>query len=247
MTYWRWLAAAVFGLVLVTALLYAVRSETPASPIVRGGAPSGAATSSTSESPATPAATFSIPATFAAACGTVSDRVARTAGTNATFLLNSPGRSPLKVASAGNAPVDAVVPAGYLCLLLTAGVPLPLFDGLIGPLMPGFVAEGTFPATAARPAPTGFVLPQTCAFVAAPVVGTDYTTWAVDCGAQANHDARGTLGPPLTQQGWTGCAIGLGSMQVKKNGVMLGVQESTLAPGEYPSLTQYARLISPCN
>lgn len=34
--------------------------------------------------------------------------------------------------------------------------------------------------------------------------------------------------------------------QVKKNGVMLGVQESTLAPGEYPQITQFARLISPC-
>ncbi len=195
----------------------------------------------------TAAATFSVPTTFAAVCGTASDRVARTSTANATFLLNSPGRSPLKIASTGNAPIDAVIPGGYVCLLLGAGVPFPIFDGLIGPQMPGFVAEGTFPATATRPAPTGFVLPQTCAFVEPPVVGTDYTRWAVDCGAQANHDARGTLGPSLTQQGWTGCAIGLGTMQVKKNGVMLGVQESTLAPGEYPGLTQFARLISPCS
>jgi len=126
-------------------------------------------------------------------------------------------------------------------------VPLPIFDGLIGPQMPGFVAEGTFPATATRPAPTGFVLPQKCAFVAPPVVSTDFTKWVVDCGAQANHDARGTLGPALTQQGWIACAIGLGTAQVKKNGVMLSVQESTLAPGEYPQLTQFARLISPCS
>jgi len=193
----------------------------------------------------TAAATFSVPATVAAVCGTASDPVARTTTANATFLLNSPGRSPLKIASPGNAPIDAVIPRGYVCLLLGAGVPFPIFDGLIGPQMPGFVAEGTFPATAARPAPTGFVLPQMCAFVQPPVVGTDYTQWAVDCGAQANHDARGTLGPSLTQQGWTGCAIGLGTMQVKKNGVMLGVQESTLAPGEYPGLTQFARLLPP--
>lgn len=39
MMYWRVLAAVVFGLVLVTALLYAVRTETPPTPIVRGGAP----------------------------------------------------------------------------------------------------------------------------------------------------------------------------------------------------------------
>jgi hypothetical protein len=195
----------------------------------------------------TAAATFSVPATFAAVCGTASGRVARTATTNATFLLNSPGRSPLKIASTGNAPIDAVIPGGYVCLLLGAGVPFPIFDGLIGPEMPGFVAEGTFPATAARPAPTGFVLPQMCAFVEPPVVGTDDTKWAVDCGAQANHDARGTLGLALTEQGWTSCAIGLGTMQVQKNGMMLGVEESTLAPGEYPGLTQFARLISPCS
>ena len=239
--YWRALSlAALLGLLVVAVLFAGVRSQS-ISPAV------GTSITSAPVSPATPAATFTVPTIFASACGTVSDRVARTASTNATFLLNSPGRSPLKIASTGNAPVDAVVPAGYLCLLLRPGVPLPIFDGLIGPLMPGFVPEGTYPATAARPAPTGFVLPQACAFVAAPVVGTDYTTWAVDCGAQANHDARGTLGPSLIQQGWTGCAIGLGSMQVKKNGVMLGVQESTLAAGEYPGITQFARLISPCN
>jgi hypothetical protein len=194
----------------------------------------------------TAAATFSVPATFASVCGAMSDGVARTTSTNATFLLNSAGRSPLKIASTGPGPIDAMVPSGYVCLLLEAGVPFPIFAGLIGPQMPGYLVEGTVPATSARPSPTGFVLPQGCAFVAPPVVGTDSTVWSVDCGAQANHDARGTLGPALTQQGWAGCAIGLGTMQVKKNGVMLGVQESTLAPGEYPGLTQFARLISPC-
>jgi len=198
----------------------------------------------------TAAATFSVPATFAVACGTMSDGVQITRA-SATFVLNSPGRPPLKIASNGPGPIDMMVPSGaaqssYACLLLDAGVPLPIFAGLIGPQMPGYLAVGTVPATSARPSPTGFVLPQACAFVEPPVVGADYTKWAVDCGAQANHDARGTLGPALTQQGWTGCAIGLGTMQVKKNGVMLGVQESTLAPGEYPGLTQFARLISPC-
>jgi hypothetical protein len=78
-------------------------------------------------------------------------------------------------------------------------------------------------------------------------LGADSTVWAIDCGAQANHDARGTLGAALTQQGWTRCAMGLGSMSVKKNGVMLAVAESTLAPGEYPRVTQFARLLSPCS
>jgi len=198
----------------------------------------------------TAAATFSVPATFAAVCGTMSDGVQITRAT-ATFVLNSPGRPPLKIASNGPGPIDAMVPSGsaqssYACLLLDAGVPLPIFAGLIGPQMPGYLAAGTVPSTSARPSPTGFVLPQGCAFVAPPVVGTDSTVWSVDCGAQANHDARGTLGPALTQQGWISCAIGLGSMYVKKNDVMLRVTESSLAPGEYPGLTQFVRLISPC-
>jgi hypothetical protein len=85
----------------------------------------------------TAGATFSVPATFAAACGTVTDRVARTTATSATFVLNSPERSPLKVALTGNAPVDAVVPAGYVCVLLDAGVPFPIFGGPDRPLHGG--------------------------------------------------------------------------------------------------------------
>ena len=212
--------------------------------------PSAGPTRPVSAAAPTAAATFSVPATFAAVCGTMSDGVQITRAT-ATFVLNSPGRPPLKIASNGPGPIDAMVPSGsaqssYACLLLDAGVPLPIFAGLIGPQMPGYLAAGTVPSTSARPSPTGFVLPQGCAFVAPPVVGTDSTVWSVDCGAQANHDARGTLGPALTQQGWISCAIGLGSMYVKKNDVMLGVTESSLAPGEYPGLTQFVRLISPC-
>ncbi len=198
----------------------------------------------------TAAATFSVPAIFASVCGTMSDGVARTTSTNATFLLNAPGRSPLKIASTEPGPIDVMVPSGrasgYVCLLLEAGVPLPIFAGLIGLGMRGFIPEGTFPATTAQPSPTGFVLPQACAFVAPPVVGTDTTVWAVECGAKLS-DARGTLGSALTQQGWTSCGVGLGTMSAKKNGVMLGLQESTLASGDYPRLTQFARVISPCS
>lgn len=112
--------------------------------------------------------------------------------------------------------------------------------------MPGYLIQGSVPATATSPSPTGFVPPQSCAFVAPPAVGTDTTVWLVDCGAQANDDARGTLGPAFAQQGWTTCAIGLGSMWAKKNGVMIGVTESSLAPGDYPRITQSARLLSLC-
>lgn len=199
---------------------------------------------------ATAAATVSVPARFAGVCGTMSDGVQISRG-RATFTLNAPGRAPLKITSTDPAPIDAMVPtgiaqSGYVCLLLDAGVPLPTFAGLIGPGMPGYVVQGTVPATSTNPSPTGFALPQACAFVAPPTVGTDTTVWLVDCGTQANHDARGMLGPAFAQQGWTSCAIGLGSMWVKRNGVMLGVTESTLAPGDYPRLTQPARLISPC-
>jgi len=170
---------------------------------------------------------------------------------SATFVLNSPGRSPLKIASNGPGPIDAMVPPGaaqssYACLLLDAGAPFPVFAGLIGLGMPGYVVQGTIPATSANPSPTGFLLPPSCAFVAPPTVGTDTTVWLVDCGAQANHDARGTLGLAFAQQGWTSCGIGLGSMWEKKNGVMLGVTASTLAAGDYPRITQSARLVSPC-
>jgi hypothetical protein len=128
----------------------------------------------------TAAPTFSVPATFAAVCGTASDPVAKTSSTNATFLLDSPGRTPLKIASTGNAPIDAGIPAGYACLLIDNGVPSPILVGFLGPYMEGFVSQGTVPATSAKPAPTGFALPQACAFVAPPVVGTDTTVWAVD-------------------------------------------------------------------
>jgi hypothetical protein len=117
--------------------------------------PTASPTVAAATAASTAAATFSVPATFAAVCGTMSDGVQITRA-SATFLLNSPGRPPLKIASSGPAPIDMMVPSGsaqsgYVCLLLDAGKPLPIVAGLIGPQMPGFVAEGTFPATAARP------------------------------------------------------------------------------------------------
>jgi hypothetical protein len=132
-------------------------------------------------------------------------------------------------------------------MLLEAGVPFPILGALIGPYQEGFVNEGTVPATSAKPAPPGFMLPQLCAFVAPPTFGADSTVWSVDCGAEANRDARGTLGAPMMQQGWITCGVGLSGMSAKKNGVMLLVTESSLAPGDYPRLTQSSRLVSPCS
>jgi hypothetical protein len=196
--------------------------------------------------PATAAATFFIPSNFASACGTASDRVARTATADATFLLSSPGRPPLKITFPGPGPVDGIIPAGYICLLLEHGTALPTFGGLIGPQMSGYLPEGTFPATAARPAPTGFTLPQVCAYVEPPVVRGEQTEWSLDCGAANNSNARGTLAPALAAQGWAQCASGLATAQWRKADVMISVVESTLAPGEYLRVAQLARLISPC-
>jgi hypothetical protein len=158
-------------------------------------------------------------------------------------MLISQGRAPLRITiPAGRLGGSA---AGYVCIDVVAGVPYPLFDGFFPQGTAGFVNPGTFPATIASPAPTSFVLPQSCAYVVPPVVGTNQTDWRVDCGA-ANNNARGVLGPALAQQGWTSCGAGLASEQWRKNDLMLGVSESSLAAGDYPRLSQPARVGSPC-
>jgi len=191
----------------------------------------------------TPTATTRL--TFASVCGTISDFVSDSAQTNGSLVLNSPGRAPLRITIPAGRLVGGLA-AGYECVGVLAGVPYPLFDGFaLAPTGPAFVAPGMFPATAASPTPTGFVLPQSCAYVVPPAVSTDQTDWKVDCGA-ANNNARGALGPALIQQGWMSCGAGLASAQWRKNDVMLAVAESSLAPGDYPRLTQFSRVVSPC-
>ena len=179
--------------------------------------------------------------TWASACGTVSDFVAITSTTNGSLVLNSTGRPPLKITltSAKLTPGGAI--AGYICTSLETGVPNPIFAGLWPPNTAGFVAEGSLPATKVDPAPAGFVVPQLCAYVQPPLAGGDQTEWKVDCGATANRDARGTLAPSLTQQGWTSCAVGLGGASWAKGTVRLFVGESPGSPGEYPKIVQPVR------
>jgi hypothetical protein len=214
---------------------------TPASSVPPSTAP-------TLTAPPTTAATISLPArplSFATICGTISEYVSDGAQTDGSFILNSPGRAPLALTiPAGR--LGGGGAGGYVCVGVQAGTPHPLFDGFAPSGTPGFVDTGKVPATAAQPTPTGFVLPQACAFVATPVVGTDQIEWSVDCGAANNNNARGILGPALAQQTWTSCASGLATAQWRKDGVMLGVVESSLAPGEYMRVIQFARLISPC-
>jgi len=200
------------------------------------------ATASPNPTP-TPTPATTAPATFAAVCGTISDWVGDNSQTNGSLVLHSPGRAPLKLTiPAGR--LDSGVAGGYACIGVLAGVPYPLLDGFFPGGTRGYVESGTFPATAASAAPTGFVIPQACAYVVPPVVGAVQTEWRVDCGT-ANNNARGTLGPALAQQGWTSCGSGLASAQWRKNEVMLSVSESSLAPGDYPRLAQ-SRVITPC-
>ena len=91
------------------------------------------------------------------------------------------------------------------------------------------------------PAPVGFVVPQACAYVRPPEVGGDQSNWWVDCGAEANRSARGALGPALTQQGWTRCGPAVGTELFFKGTMRIVVVESSLAPGDYPHLSQAVR------
>jgi hypothetical protein len=213
------------------------------SPSVNTPSPTPSATVAATASPSATPTAPTRPTTLAAVCGTISDFVSDSSQTNGSLVLNSPGRAPLRI----TIPAGRLggVASGYVCVGVLGGVPYPLLDGF-APTGPAFVAPGTFPATAASPAPTGFVLPQACAFVVPPVVGADQTDWKIDCGAANNNNARGTLGPAFVQQGWTSCGAGLATEQWRKNDLMLGVSESSLAAGDYPRLTQIARATSTC-
>lgn len=102
------------------------------------------------------------------------------------------------------------------------------------------------PSVAASPRPVGFVLPSGCRYVTAMQNG-ETAEWRVDCGAQANRDARGTLGPALTQQGWISCGVGLGQALAAKGAYMISVSEVSGAPGdEFISMKQRPRTSQEC-
>lgn len=229
----RSLAATLLGLSVAACGPTSVSTASPTStPTV---AP---ATASPTPSPATTTA-----ATFAFVCGTISDFVSDSGVANGSFVLNSPGRDPYKI----TIPAGRLggVAANYVCAGVLAGIPRPLFAGFVPGGVENFIPSGTFPATLASPGPTGFVLPQACAYAAAPIVGTVQTEWSIDCGG-ANNNARGALGPAFTQQGWSSCGAGLGTERWRKNDVVLSVSESSLAPGGYPRIAQVGRAGSSC-
>jgi hypothetical protein len=220
------------------AVLLIIVAASACTPSVTAPLPSASATLAATAAPTPSAAVSTAPRTFASICGTTGGFVDAFSG----IVLDAPGREPLKI----TIPTGRIGVGGYVCVGVFAGVPYPLLDGFFPQGTPGFVERGVVPATAAFPAPTGFVLPAACAFVAPPVVSADQIDWKIDCGAANNNNARGTFGTALAQQGWISCAAGLATAQWRKNGVMLAAVESSLAPGDYPRLTQFARLIAPC-
>ncbi|HLZ47602.1 MAG TPA: hypothetical protein VKR80_03010 [Candidatus Limnocylindria bacterium] len=157
-----------------------------------------------------------------------------------SVVLNSPGRSPLKVTLTPTRSNPEGSFGGYVCMALDAGVPHPIFAGLGAPRTESYIAEGTYPATNAKPSPIGFVVPQACAYVRPPEVGADQTNWWVDCGPELDRDARSTLGAALTQQGWTGCGPATATETFFKGTMRTVVVESSLAPGDYPRFSQIA-------
>ena len=183
-------------------------------------------------------------APFAAICGMITDYVADSSQANGSFVLSSPGRAPLRITiPAGRLGGGA---GGYVCVGVRAGVPNPLFDGFFTPNTSGYVDPGALPATVAVPTPLGLVVPQACAFVVTPLIGADQTEWKLDCGVANNNNARGTFGPALAAQGWSSCGAGAANEYWRKADVMLGVSESSLAPGDYPRITQKQRIAAPC-
>lgn len=93
------------------------------------------------------------------------------------------------------------------------------------------------------PTAVGFTLPSICAYAGSPVVGTGGSQWKFDCGSGANRDARGTLAPALTAQGWISCGVGLGNGTWIKDDLRLIASEGSGAasPDGLPMLTQPTR------
>jgi hypothetical protein len=91
--------------------------------------------------------------------------------------------------------------------------------------------------------PTGrisFIMPLGCAYIGQALVSSDQATFNFDCGA-ASRDARGTLAPALTQQGWTSCGAVTATATWANGTHRLIIAEGSGSFGDYPKLTQPAR------
>jgi hypothetical protein len=96
------------------------------------------------------------------------------------------------------------------------------------------------PLSSVSPQPAGFTLPLGCAYIGGPLVGSDLTHWSFDCG-WASRDARGTLAPALTQQGWASCGAVTATAIWAKGTARLVIAEGAGGTGGYPKLSMQAR------
>jgi hypothetical protein len=119
----------------------------------------------------------------------------------------------------------------YVCVRLAQGAPMGGFLSEVHAGEPGYIADVL---------PNLFTLPSGCAYVARATTDADDVTvrWRFDCGATANSNARGALGPALTQQGWTMCSSGLANQTWRQSTSRLTVSEGAGGPGGYPFLAQ---------
>ena len=93
------------------------------------------------------------------------------------------------------------------------------------------------PLSRVSPQPARFVLPLGCAYIGQPAVGGDQTRWKFDCG-WASNNARGTLAPAFTMQGWT-CGIAVTATATwAKGSDRLVIIEGAGGFGGYPQLAQ---------
>jgi hypothetical protein len=107
----------------------------------------GAAPPVTASAPVAATSPAARSTSFASICGLISDFTSDSASTDGSFILNAPGRAPIRV----------TIPSGrlggrasdYVCVQVQAGTPHPLFDGFFPSGTPGFVDAGTVPATVA--------------------------------------------------------------------------------------------------
>ena len=79
---------------------------------------------------------------------------------------------------------------------------------------------------------TPTVVPPFSAPAECSAVAIDAQQWRFDCGEQGNRNARGTLNPPLTREGWRMCGSGLATAQWGKAERMVTFSEGSGIPGE---------------
>jgi hypothetical protein len=217
----------------------AVASSTPTAPPLGSTTPAPSATSPTTA--------------IAVSCGQVRRRVSDGArmlltlgvgGTTTTYNLE------YQFASVRPAPdVGSGTPGSQPPFVLVYGREVPPDSG-----SPEAVSLRDFTATQVADCPgaatvgpaafTGFLPPPSCSYVGGPSLAADHSDRFVDCGPTGNRAARDTLASALIEQGWSLCGFGAAAATWAKGATSISIAESSLAPGDFPRLTQTARSVS---